>query len=137
MRIAKLVSCVTFLGMCGLAFGQQQPPPTTQTHPLYPLNIGDRWTYRNVDLKTPAPNTEQPKKTIIEVEGQESYSSKDAKGEVKKHVGFILKSSSGKQEKHDHVVILEDGVHVVHRAKTALTPPLNVLKFPLKQDEKW
>ena len=123
---------------CGYSFSQ--PAATTQTHPLYPLNVGDKWTYRNVDLKKAASTTEPPKETVIEVERQEIYSqkvTKDMKVIVTEHVGFILKSTSGGKTSRDHVVILEDGVRCVHRAGTLINPPLNLLKFPLKQDEKW
>src|SRR4029079_3239331 len=124
MSKTKLASCVVgFLFLCNFTLGQ---PATTQTHPLYPLNIGDKWTYRSVDLKTPAGKKEAPKKTVVEVAKQEVYThkvTKEGKTVESKHVGFVLKSSSGSKEKFDHVVILDDGVHVIRRAKTEVSPP--------------
>jgi hypothetical protein len=116
----------------------QKLEPQTQTHPFFPLNIGDKWTYRYVELKA-AKKAEVPRTVEIEVEREELYQAKNEKGVVVGlHGGFILKSTSGNKTQHDHVVILKDGVHRVSTAGTAINPPLNFFYLPRPpKDDKW
>ena len=55
------------------------PEPQTQTHQFYPLNIGDKWTYRYVELR--ATKKAEVRRTVdIEVEREEIYKAKNEKG---------------------------------------------------------
>jgi hypothetical protein len=131
MKNSMLV--IVFLVASGSASAQ-----TAYTHPLYPLNLGDKWTYRVTDLKVAPAKTDKIKRTVVEVARPETYSQKDAKGVVTNHVGFILKSTSGDKISEDHVVLLAaGGVFRVTLAGTPITPPWRILKLPLDNNEKW
>src|SRR5262249_45182130 len=124
MKKTILAGCVIAIFLAsGFTFGQPEQA-TTQTHPLFPLNIGDKWTYRNVDLKKAAYKTEPPKETVVVVERQEIFKQTE-NNKVTQHVGFILKSKSGDKTASDFYVILKDGIRAVHRTGTQITPPLN------------
>ncbi len=115
--------------------------------PFYPLNVGDRWTYRVLDLKAPPGKSDGKKKVVVEVERQEKFTRKvekdgkvvleDGKPLMDTRVGFILKSTSGGKTTRDHVIVMDDGIHRIHAADTPITPPLNFFKHPLKPGETW
>jgi len=108
---------------------------------FYPLNIGDRWTYRVLDLKAAPTSADSKKKVVVEVERQEPYTrkvEKDGKSATETKIGFILKSTSGGKTTRDHVVVLEDGVYRIHAAGTPITPPLLFFKLKdVKIGEMW
>jgi hypothetical protein len=56
-----------------------------------------------------------------------------------KRTGYLLKTTSAGKDAFDHVVIMEEGIHKVHVAKTQMTPPLLFFKLPLNLNagEKW
>ena len=113
---------------------------TASTHPFYPLNIGDRWTYRVIDLKSPKTKLDSKKKVEVEVERQEPYmrkNEKDPKAPAETKIGFILKSTSGGKTTRDHVIVLDNGIHRIHAAGTPITPPLLFFKAPLNKGDKW
>lgn len=110
--------------------------------PYYPLEIGQKWTYRIKDLAAPQPKGNPAREVVVEVEREEIYSSKDkekmgAKEVDTKHTGFILKMTSGDKVTRDHVVVLEQGVHRVHASGIAMTPPLLFFKLGVKPGETW
>jgi hypothetical protein len=122
-----------------LQTARAQAPLTT---PFYPLNVGDKWTYRVVDLKAPLVKADPKKTVVVEVERPEIYArknvDKNGKATIDEKVGFILKSTSGSKTTRDHVVVLEDGVYRVHAAGTPMTPPLPFFKLGLKKPgETW
>jgi len=131
---------IFFLAVALFAASNALLAQTASTQPYYPLNIGDKWTYRHVDLKVIPNKGDAPKRTTVEVERQEIYEqkaakeSKDPKANVINRVGFILKNSSGGKTTRDHVVVLEDGVYRVTAAGTAMTPPLRF--FPFFKDQE-
>lgn len=108
----------------------------TSTHSYYPLNIGDKWIYRYVELKSP--QKEDVRRIVeIEVDRQEIYKAKNDKGVVVSlHGGAIIKSTSGNKSQQDLVVVLKDGVYRIHTAGTTMNPPLNFFKLPPPKDEK-
>lgn len=117
-----------------------QPALKGIDYPLYPLNVGDRWKYRVIDLKAPQPKADPKKKVVVEVERHQIFTRKvtiNAKETTENKVGFILKSTSGGKTTRDHVIVLEDGIHRIHAAGTPITPPLLFFKQPLKEGEKW
>lgn len=106
----------------------------------YPMHVGDRWTYRVLDLKSSNAKMDTKKKVVVEVERQENFTRKipnDPKGNSETRIGYILKSTSGGKTTRDHVVVLEDGVHRIHAADTPISPPLLFFKHPLAKGEKW
>ncbi len=108
-------------------------------HPLYPLNVGDKWTYRVIDLKAPLVKADAKKTVVVEVERPEIYGrknvDKNGKVTVEDKVGFILKSTSGGKTTRDHVIVLEDGIYRIHAAETPMTPPLPFFKLKKKDSE--
>ena len=107
----------------------------------YPLKQGQSWTYRVTDLKKTPVKVDDKITVKIEVDKEETYTrkttGKDGKKIVDEFTGYLLKNTGGQQSKHDHVVVLEDGVYRVETAKVALTPPLQIFKLPLKDGETW
>ena len=86
---------------------------------LYPLEVGNRWTYVVHNAKDKG--KDNTKKTVdVEVERREPY---------QKHIGYILKNTSGAKVTTEHVVVMEDGVYKVQAAETLLTPPLCLIKL--------
>jgi hypothetical protein len=110
----------------------QEPEPLA--HVYFPLQIGYRWTYREVDLKAPAGQiAKQAREVTIEVERKEVYAhktkDKENKDVTKDYMGFILKMTSAGKTTQDHVVVLQEGVYRVHIDKTPINPPLLFFKF--------
>ncbi len=102
---------------------------TAFTTPYYPLNVGDKWTYRAIDLKAPAAKVDRFEKVVIEVERQDVYKYVKDKDEKAENIGYILKNSSGGKTTRDYVIVLSDGVHRIHLAETPITPSLLFFKI--------
>lgn len=114
-----------------------QPPLKT---PYYPLEIGQRWTYRLRDASAPQPKGGQVREVVVEVEREEPFTRKETKGDKElevKHTGFLLKMSSGDKVTRDHVIVLEQGVHRIHSSGMALNPPVLFFKLGVKPGETW
>jgi hypothetical protein len=134
MKRTMLLSCA-FAFLC-LQTARAQTP---LVHPLYPLNVGDKWTYRVIDLKAPLAKADPKKIVVVEVERPEIYGrknvDKNGKVTIEDKVGFILKSTSGGKTTRDHVIVLEDGFYRIHAAETPTNPPLPFFKVK-KKDSK-
>lgn len=92
------------------------------THGLYPLKVGQQWTYRS------------GKETVVirvEKEVPIDVGSTDKKDRV---IGFLLKIGSGPREVAEQVAVLDDGVYRFSSAGKAITPPVQFLKF---KGESW
>jgi hypothetical protein len=137
-----------------LTFGQGQPKVD-----FYPLKVGHRWTYIATDLKAGQAKADKQQRVVVEVEREEIYVEKltvQNKAIEEKHVGFLLKSTSGGKTTHDFVLFTEKGLDVmdkeakekdpdirskglfrVHTAGIPMYPPLKILSFPYYDKDKW
>jgi hypothetical protein len=101
---------------CGLVAGQQ-PTPAMPT-PLYPLKVGNKWTY-----------TAGKDSIELLVKGVEKVDKED--------VYELVTSRNGTPEANEHVVVREDGVYRTRVAGMKVTPPMRLLKLPVKKGETW
>lgn len=106
------------------------------TYPLFPLKVGQRWTYRRIDLKSPQAKADPKKLVVIEVAKETPFQRTTFKDkEIKEQfVGYQLKMSSGdkagRESTFDQVVVLADGIYRVQTAGMPTNPPLPFFKIP-------
>jgi hypothetical protein len=115
----KKIMAIAIL-LAAAAGGPVRGQAQVQTTDLFPLKVGNRWTYLASNPGAEGQAKEEAKRVIIEVEREEVY---------QKNVGYILKMTSGGKTTRDHVVVLADGIHRVHAAGTPISPPLCIFKL--------
>lgn len=93
-------------------------------NPYYPLQVGNKWTYKAGGQKV-----------VIEVMKKESLTRPNDK--MKKYPGFTLKITSGDKSMTEQVAILNDGVKRFQAAGKVIEPPLLFFKLPLNKGEDW
>jgi hypothetical protein len=87
------------------------------THDLYPLKVGQQWTYRS------------GKETVV-IRVEKEVSIEITRNEKKDQViSFMLKIGSGPREVAEQVAVLDDGVYRLSTAGKATSPALPFLKF--------
>jgi hypothetical protein len=99
-------------------------------NPLYPLRVGNKWTYRANDDQT----------IVVRVAKAEELETgeKDKKtGTPVKAKGVTLEISSGGRTLTEQVAVLPDGVYRFSSAGKKIEPPLCLLKLPPKKGQTW
>jgi hypothetical protein len=96
---------------------------------FYPLKIGSKWHYKSGEEKVVV---QVAKSEVLEREIM-----KDNKKVKEKVAGFTLKIVSGGRELTEQVAVLPDGVYRFSTAGKEITPPLCILKFPIKKPDSW
>ena len=110
--------------------------------PYYPLQVGNKWTYRadTEKARPDAKNRGGSQKVVVEVTKKEPTSrtvTKEKKDVKEKVASYVLKISSGDKTQFEQVAIFSDGVYRLQAAGKKIEPPLMFFKLPLKQGDSW
>jgi len=105
--------------------------PTSQSQQkdqdFFPLKIGSKWHYKSGD-----------EKVVVQVAKAETLEIlRDKKKGKEKVPGVTLKITSAGRELTEQVAVLDDGVYRFAVAGKEITPPLCILKFPIKKGDTW
>jgi hypothetical protein len=93
----------------------------------FPLKLGSKWIYKSGE-----------EKVIVEVAKAETLEIlRDKKKGKEKVPGVTLKITSAGRELTEQVAVLDDGVYRFSVAGKEITPPLCILKFPVKKGDTW
>jgi len=126
----KTISAVLFLAIASLCFlpALAQEKPTPLAHPLYPLEVGHKWTYRVGDQKV-----------VVRVDRLEAIDmKKNGKVEkVEKVAAHRLVITNNDRELNEYVAVLADGIYRFAGDDKETSPPLRFLKLKVEPDESW
>jgi len=92
---------------------------------FYPLKLGSKWHYKSGEGKV-----------VVQVAKSEDIEIIRDKKKVKEKV-YTLKITSGGQELTEQVAVLPDGVYRFSAGGKEITPPLCILRFPIKKGDTW
>ena len=129
MKYRYILLMAMVLG-AGVPFGHSQEKNIE--NPLYPLRVGNKWTYRaNDDQKVVV---HVVKAEDLEMDKKDKDGTPINKVKVK---GVTLEISSGGRKLAEQVAVLADGVYRFSSAGKKIDPPLCFLKLPAKKGEIW
>src|SRR6516162_1760475 len=101
--------------------GQQQKDES-----FFPLKLGSKWQYKS-----------REEKVVVEVAKVEDLEITRDKKKVKEKLLYTLKITSGGRELTEQVAVLPDGVYRFSVGGKDISPPLCILKFPIKKPDSW
>jgi len=119
----RVVLCTLAAFVLAAPSGQSQQKDVD----FFPLKIGSKWHYKSRD-----------EKVVVEVAKAETLEIiRDKKKGKEKVPGVTLKITSAGRELTEQVAVLDDGVYRFAVAGKEITPPLCILKFPIKKGDTW
>ncbi len=99
-------------------------------HELYPLQVGNKWTYRA-----------GAEKVHIQVVKEENFTRKmkgaDGKESNVTIAGYLLNVSSGNKILQEHVAVMEEGIYRLSAAGKQIQPPLCFFVKDAKPGDSW
>src|SRR5262249_20962792 len=115
-----LCALALFLLAAPSGHGQQQKDEN-----FYPLKLGSKWHYKSAE-----------EKVLVQVAKEEEIEIVRDKKKSKEKL-YTLKITSGGRELTEQVAVLPDGVYRFSVGGKEITPPLCILKFPIKIPDSW
>src|SRR5262245_47375531 len=103
---------------CGLLLGGCHAQDPTNTTSLYPLKIGNKWTYRCGENRI-----EVEVKGVMKIGKDEAFE--------------LMTSRDGTALMSEFIAVRADGIYCVRMEKKLVIPPLCILKLPVKKGESW
>lgn len=104
--------------LLGTSTAQQPMPMPVMPTPLYPLKVGNKWTYKS------GPDTIE-----VTIKGVEKLDMENAYE--------LVTTRNGTPEANEHIVLRADGVFRVKVAGVKAVPPIRFLKLPIKKGDTW
>jgi len=139
MQLSRIWAWVILLLVvcAGPSQTQEKKPLVLETN-LYPLKVGNQWSYKVTSGNAPDAPVQKVQVTVDQQEVYDFKYVRDKKEIIEPIVRYRLKVVSGSKEPlFEYVAVLGDGVYRFTSAGKDITPPLRFLKLGIKNGEKW
>lgn len=99
---------------------------------LFPLKVGDRWTYQTADAK---------EKVAVAVERMEPIKRRvtTANGAERSEMieSYLVRVANGEKVLQEQYMVTDDGVYRYAAGGKEITPPVKILKLPAASGDTW